>query len=367
MELVKKTERGNTLSTKEYRKLNGISYSDIRLFIQDRRKFYQEKILGEIGERKDTASTIMGDMVHTLLLEPDKFDQKFVLPACTPPVGQMKDLCDNLYTRTVRSMDENGKVTMQMSELLELAIQDTKYNGKGEEVAFKGKGVEKIVEMFTGAAEMYYKELRDNHGRTVVSTMQIEKAELIANEMRENPWTSKYLIDQPGEESHNELPVVFTYKGVELRGMLDRITVSHEKKKITPSDVKSSWDIESFDYSYVKNCYYIQAAMYDLAASAWATQQGIGDYTIEPMTFLSCDTRGYMQSIPYTLTGDDIGAAMYGFTLDNGKHYQGLLAVLKDIKWAIDNGKWNVSKDVYQDMEKKGHTGLGIVYKQTTI
>ncbi len=146
---------------------------------------------------------------------------------------------------------------------------------------------------------------------------------------------------------------------MELRGMIDRVIIDHDNKTITPVDIKSSWDIESFDYSYLKNCYYIQAAMYKLCIEAWAAQQGIEDYQIKPMKFLSCDTTGYMKSLTYTLTNEDIVAATEGFRV-RGKEYIGLKQALNEIQFGITTGMWNISKKA---VENNGHLSLEILYE----
>ena len=338
-----------------------LNSSAIRVFINDRQKFLKEFILNEPREQKDTASTIMGSIVHCLILERERFDDKYAIASMTPPVGQMKELCDNLYARTVKCMDKNGQVTLQMSVLMEQAIQDTKYNFDGTEKAFKGKSIEKIVDMFSGDPELYYKELRSNYGKTVVSIYQIEKAEAIVNEMKNNSYINEWVntVSSDTKEVYNELPIMFKYMDMDMKALLDRVIVCHTTMTIQPIDIKSGWDLEGFSYSYCKMGYYIQAAFYKQAILSWAENNDLGGYTILPLMFLVCDTGGYMRSVCYKLTGEDIIAAEEGFRIGN-KEYTGLLPALREIRWCQDQAIWNCSKEV---VDKQGILSIGLNYE----
>ncbi len=345
MNLIKTNSK---MTEHEYRSLRGrVNSSAVKVFIEDRNAFVREFIMGEMVVRKDTASTIMGSLIHCLILEKEKFDEKF---AITPSVisGQMGDLVENLYRRTVMSMNEEGHVTSSIQILLEQAINDTKFNTKGEEIAFKGKPFEKIVSMFEGSdAETLYLYRRKNHGKTVVSTYQIEKSELIVNEMKSNPWVTDYVnaVTTDGEQDvYSEYAIMFQYKDLPMKALLDRFIVNHKKRCITPVDIKTTWDADGVAYTYIKNLWYIQSAVYDMALGHFRTEHGLDNYTIEPLRFLIADTTGYMRSVSYKVTDYDRTKAYNGFMLKSGKKCIGLYEALNDIIYAQESGVWTATR-----------------------
>lgn len=351
-------QKQDRISEREYRSLKThVNYSMIKVFYEDRQRFVKEFILGEQIDRKESLSLVMGSLIDCLVTDRDRFDDKFCIVACTEPKGQMKDLADNLFRRTVMCL-EDGKVTLELSALLEQAIQDTKYDYTGTEVAFKGKTFDKIVEMFSGSdAELYYNEKRKNFGKTAVTVHNVEKAELIVNELRSNPFTTKYtVIEGEDIEVHDQLPILFKYKELECKALVDRLIVDHKNQTVQPIDLKSSYDPDGFGYSYLKHGYWIQAAHYDMAVSHWMEDM---HYQLLPMKFLVCDSTGVMASCVYELTEIDKQYAYDGFKLKSGRSYPGLITLLNDISWGIETGRWNVSRQVY---ENSGVVPLDIEY-----
>lgn len=356
-----KTNRGSNLNTREYRKLHNISYSDIKLWITDRKLFYRKKILGEQIVEKTSVSNTIGSLIHCKVLEPENEQKLF----CTAPVtvtGQMGLLAEAMYDRSVRYMDEEGRVTVNISTIIEEALNQVKYNNKGEEIAFKGKGLDKVIEMFSGSdAETLYSYLRANHGKTVITSYNDEQATRIVEELQRNEYTSKWInvVSSGAIEVHNEIPILFRHEGVEVKSLVDRMIIDHSEKKVYVTDVKSTWDSENFEKNYLQLCYYIQAILYHLAAKAYCIQQKIEDYTVVPMKYIVCDSQGYMQSVIYECTEEDLVKAYSGFTIGSRK-YIGLKECLEDINHSINTGVWNIGRKA---MLNQGVCKLEIPYQ----
>ncbi len=133
----------------------------MKQFDNDRKAFYREMILGESRAEKDTVSKVMGSLVHLYLSDGD-FSERFHLLNANEPKGQMKELVDNLYDRTMRSLEVDEQGNYRSTEKFEVlfmdAVQATKYDQDMKEVAFKGKDMQKIIGMFAESdAEIYYK------------------------------------------------------------------------------------------------------------------------------------------------------------------------------------------------------------------
>ena len=350
------------LSEKQYRGLKDrLSYSAIKTFDTDRKKFYSEFVLGESRKESESVSTLLGSLVHCLLAE-QNFEDKFHLLSAIEPKGQMKELVDALFKRTVKSLVD-GKPSEDFITLFTDAVQEVKYDGAGKEVAFKGKDLEKIVVLFEGTdAEIYYKELLQTIGKSVVTVSLVTKAEQIVEKLRGHSYTYEYANARTGGsiDVFNELTILFEIDGVPYKSMVDKVIVDHETKTITPLDWKTSWDSEEPQRAYLKFGYYLQAGLYDYALRTWAEEHNLTDYTLLPMKYIFCDTAGFATPVVLDLTQDDIMAAWTGFKL-RGYQYRGLKELMKDIAWHVDTGNWSESKEIF---DAKGHLSLGLDYDQ---
>ena len=83
--------QGKTRTEAEYRAIVMDSSSSLKEFSLDRRKYYKKYILNEQVTEDDSKASIMGRLVETLLMEPDKFDERFYMSSCiASPSGMMR-------------------------------------------------------------------------------------------------------------------------------------------------------------------------------------------------------------------------------------------------------------------------------------
>jgi len=360
MELQARVE-STQLSEKQYRGLKDrLSYSSIKLFDNDRKRFFHEAILGEPRKETESASTLMGSLVHCLLAG-QPFDEKFHMISVVEPKGQLKELVDALFRRTLKSMVD-GVVTEKFEILFTDAVQEVKYDVTGKEVAFKGKDLDKIVGMFEGDAEIYYKELLQTIGKSVVTVNLVTKAEQIVQKLQGHSYTYQYANARSaqGIDVFNELTILFEIDSVPYKSMLDKVIVNHDAKTIEPLDFKTSWNSEEPQGSYLKFGYYLQAALYDYALSQWVKEHNLENYTIVPMKFIFCDTSGFADPVVLGLSQDDLIAGWNGFKL-RGYEYRGLKELMSDIAWHVDTGNWATSKTIY---DAKGYIQLALNYEE---
>lgn len=357
--------RTDLMSEQEYRSLKDrLSYSSIKLFDEDRKKFYKEFILGEPSKDKETVSKIMGSLVHCYLAEQSFYD-KFHMLSAVEPKGQMMLLVDNLYERAMKSVsinDEGERVLTENFETIFMdAVQATKYDHDMKEINFKGKDMQKILALFVDSdAEIYYKEKLDAIGKMVVSVSTITKAEQIVEKLRGHSYTHEIANCRTGGKLKvfHELAILYSIAGVEYKSLVDKLIIDDEVKTIQPIDWKTSWDNEEPDRAYLKFGYYLQGAMYDLAVKYWAKENGYADYTILPMKFIFCDTSGWADPVVLTLTTDDIERSVRGFKI-RGYRYRGLQELMQDIAWHQESGNWATSKAIF---DRGGDMKLNLAY-----
>jgi len=157
------------IAKSEYRKINKLSASDIKLFNENRYKFYVTRVLGEKQEDLTSPPIVLGQLCDFILSDcrgsldefDKRFDEKFKLLSIKKGSGQMFLLVDELFKFTLRDMDEEGNITSSFSTRFEEAFDKLQSQDK-----FKGKKVEWALEQFRNSdEEIYFQECLDSIGR----------------------------------------------------------------------------------------------------------------------------------------------------------------------------------------------------------
>lgn len=209
---------GKVKTEKEYRANTLDSSSSLKVFSQDRRKYYKLYVLGEKvpDEESDTKASIIGRVVETLLLEKDQFDNRFCMSCLhKAPTGLMLAFVEALYKLSKLAKDSESSKTFE-----EIARDAHKESG------FK-IGFDAVLEKFSGKdPEIYYKELLDIRGKglTVVTIDDVTNAERIVEELKTNEITAKIvnLVNSDRYTVHNQLQIEgYDIDGLKLKSMLD--------------------------------------------------------------------------------------------------------------------------------------------------
>ena len=319
------------------------SSSSLKEFSMDRKKYYRKYILGESVEDKDTQAATIGRVVETLLLEPELFDEKFYMSACaTAPTSLMLAFVEGLYKFTKECTDDNGNVTRSFEDISKDAYAES---------GFKIK-YDAVISKFVGSdAEIYYNEIRKvrSQNLTVITTEDVANAEKIVEELRNNPVTKDVvnLVNSPRYTVYNQLQVEgYVLDNLEFKSMMDKVVVDHEACTIQVYDLKCTWSVENFlEEYYLYRRAYIQALLYYKAAIHFMNNtEEIRGYRVEPPRFIVCDSTNYYNPLIYTLSDKDLEDAYNGFTHKN-REYTGVATLIKDLKWAIENNTWNISRE----------------------
>jgi hypothetical protein len=319
------------------------SSSSLKEFSMDRKKYYKKYILGENIEDKENQAATMGKIVETLLMEPELFDQKFYMSACiSAPTGLMLAFVEALYKFTREATDEDGNVTRSFEEISKDAYAESGFKIKYDAVIGKFAGSD---------AEIYYNEIRKvrTMGLTVVTAEDVNTAEKIVEELRNNPVTKDVvnLVSSARYTVHNQLQVEgYTLDHHEFKSMMDKVVIDHEEKTVQVYDLKCTWSVENFlEEYYLYRRAYIQALLYYKAAIHYMNNTPeIRGYRVEPPKFIVCDSTNYYNPLIYTLSDKDLENAYNGFTHKN-REYKGVATLIKDLQWAIENNTWNISRE----------------------
>lgn len=322
------------------------SSSSLKEFSMDRKKYFRKYILGEDVEDKDTQAATMGRIVETLLMEPEEFDKRFYMSSCVEaPSALMLAFVNALYKHTKDATDDHGNVGLTFEELSRAAYADS---------GFKIK-YEAVISKFVGSdAEIYYNEMRTVKAQnlTVVTTEDVTNAEKIVEELRNNPFTKDVVntVSSKRYSVYNQLQIEgYEVDGHMFKSMMDKVIVDHEQQTIQVYDLKCTWSVENFlEEYYLYRRAYIQAYLYFCAADKlrFINDSEMGDYIVLPTKFIVCDSTNYYNPLIYTLTPKDLEDAYDGFE-HKGRQYKGVKELVEDLKWALENNIWNISRENY--------------------
>ena len=334
--------QGTVKTEAQYRAIYLDSSSSLKEFSTDRRKYHKKYILNEVVEDEDSKAATMGRMVETLLMEPHLFDERFYLSTCmSTPTGLMFEFVEALYKHTVAATADDGTITRNFEDICKDAYTDS---------GFKIK-LDAVLTKFIGSdAEVYYKEIREVRPKhlTVVAAQEIANAEKIVVELKTNPTTAEIvnLVTDVQYSVHNQLQVEnYEVFGHMFKSMMDKVVVDHKAKKVQVYDLKCTWSVENFyNEYYLYRRAYIQGFLYHKAAESWASEMGYGDYKILHPKFIVCDSTNYMNPLVYAMGQDSINNAFDGFEY-KGREYPGVAQLIEDLKWALDNDVWNISRE----------------------
>lgn len=336
---------GNNTNTSEtsYREKSVDSSSSLKDFSLDRKKYFKKYVLLEEVEEKDNQSIKMGQLVELLLLEPNRFDEKFSMSACASiPTNLMLNFVEALYKYTKNATNEEGVVMREFKDISQDAYVES---------GFKIK-YEAVIQKFAGSdAEIYFNEILKvrTQGLTVVTTEDVTNAEKIVEELKTNFVTKDIinLVNSVNWEVHNQLQVEgYEINGLPMKSMMDKIIINHIDKVIYVYDLKTTWASELFyrEY-YLYRRAYIQAYVYHVAIQHYRNINFPG-YSIQPIKFIVCDSTNYYNPLIYKLTFEDLKEAKEGFEY-KGTKYPGVTEIVDNLKFAIENNLWNISKTNY--------------------
>jgi len=346
----------------DYRKIDKINASAIKMFDKSRFDFYKYYVLKTKKTEDYSPFLAMGLLIDFILSDckgsldefDKRFDEKFKLLSVKKGSGQMFLLVDELFKFTLRDMDEEGNITSSFSTRFEEAFDKIQSQDK-----FKGKKVEWALEQFRNSdEEIYFQECLESIGKYVVDQSMLEKAKSVV-EMVIQDENVNWLFNSAQElDNLGKTVIEFEYLGMECKCEIDLFHLDYTNKKAIITEIKTNWDIINFQKVYLKLRYYLSAAFYYKAVEWYLKENNLKDWIVE-FQFLSIDTSpNKLKPIIYTLNDNDINKSIQGFSTIYDK-YRGLNELMEDIKWSQDNQIWNVDKFIF---EKNNKVPLEIVY-----
>lgn len=348
------------MTEQEYRLLPEDSYSSIKVFLDDRKKYYKKFILNEEVPEDESDSLTFGDLVDCLRFTPDKYESKFTMLATQIPSGQYLKFCDALMKYTMYAINrETGEVTREMEAMMLDAYNSVKYDRNHNIIDFKRDSFDKVKENFANpekGLKAYYDHCRNSIGKQVIDLTMFENANRLVANLADNFVTKEIInLKTDGDvKIFNQFPIQgelvpsltlsVPYK---LKCLVDKLIINRVEKRIYVYDLKTAWDNEqTFIHNILKYRYYFQGALYYYLVEQWRrNQRELQDYTTMYTKFIVAESTGYKNPLIYEMDENSFRQGMYGFNVNKSRHYVGVIKAVRDLQWHKENAVWNISKD----------------------
>ena len=255
-----------------YRADEALSYSMLSKF--DREGF---KALSTLFDPISTPSLLFGSLVDTLLTNPSKFSEEFIIVSEVNISDSVKTVLEDIYATT-----KQKSLVDVPDEVIHHCCKKNNYYIDDKWAAKRKK------EILLGVH--YYNLLHKCEGKKVISKELYDEALACKKALCTNPETSKYFMPDPEGKYENFYQLKFKgeYQGISLRCMFDCLHIDYENKIITPIDLKTTSKMEyEFPQSFITYRYGIQAQLYYyLLTSILIKDEYFKDFKVEPFKFI---------------------------------------------------------------------------------
>jgi hypothetical protein len=321
------------ISEEEYRALPMPSYSLLKKLDDHGPRSIGKKYVYE-SEAID-----FGSLLDCRLFTPEIFKDKFYFESVNKPTGQVLDLANYIHNQA----KELGLTLQDINTDTVLATAD-------ELKLFDNvKDVNKRINKFDN--ELFWNYLsakQDSHGKTVFTPDIEEECAKAEQIIRTHTKTSFLFEDAEEVETINQMMIVATIHGVDVKGMLDMVRINHKDKTITPYDLKATeYRQVNFPIQFKRMKYYLQGALYSLLLRAFYADLIISGYVVKNFCFLVY-SRSDRYPFIWEMSDTWMDKAIYGYVDNDGDH-DGIIDLLHDYKFYVENNFFEVDRIIAEN------------------
>ena len=273
--------------------------------------------------------TVIGDGVDLLLTQGEHiFLKQFYFSTVERPTGQMGDFVWHLFA--------NRNDTMAENIAYELA-------------GFKRDTLAKVRERFEKEGRAYYDDLIAGEGKKVVTPTQYNTIQVIANSLKTNPFTSKYILGNSQYKVYTQQAINFQYEGIECKGLLDLVVVDTVNNILYPIDLKTT--TTSLNYwveTLLKHRYDFQAAFYTEGLMRSDLSKYGKNLKINNFRFIVESQKYPGSPLIYEMSNNLMALGKTGGTYLH-KEYEGFDQAIDRLKWHSANDLWAYTREDYQN------------------
>ena len=258
------------MTVAEYREVERLSNSMLSWIKTGPKYFLKMVELGYDNEEKQSYLTF-GTIVHMFLLQKDEFNKQYYVLKYYPPSNNLQNkLCEAVIASGVNDIDNWDKIYRAVYSIKNKSLNSIK------------KDVSELYSKYNG----YTAEAIDNKGKKPISEEDYINLLDIERNVNDHIGAYKalnnnYYAFDPDIEIHNEYPILYKYRGIEMKALLDRFIFDLKGLELQIIDIKTSsvrsertnfkdsflHSIDIFDYDR-------QLYSYKAAAKWWLMDKG---------------------------------------------------------------------------------------------
>ena len=246
-----------------------MSYSGLNKLAYSPGAFYQHYVLKQRDDTVDKAAA-EGKLLHCKILNPETFDQEFIILPDTFPSDNPKKVLDKLFVKLKSENPDLAVIPLPLI-LSESSVHDIILELLREENLYQSlkTNAQRLDKMLTEKNISYLQFLILSGSRTVVDQAMVTFADRAKDAFmsRKNVREIMALDDftTANVKVFNEIPLASFPEQYSfgLRGIIDNLVIDHDNRVIRINDLKkSSKALSNFQDSIEYYKYWIQAAMY---------------------------------------------------------------------------------------------------------
>jgi hypothetical protein len=253
-----------TMENDFYSKPFKFSYSSLNKLMWNPQAFYQMYVLGN-REEKTESYLVNGKIIHCLLLEPDKFNDQFIVSPTKLPGDSIRTVVDIVF-KHAQELQTNGDQRTEFTEYSDAVLDVLKDINLHQSLKTDQQRIDK---MYTPDAISYWDFLKAKGTKTLIDQETYDfcntGVELIKLNKPVCDLIGCNISEFENKEVFNELPLECNIndKPFGLKGIIDNIVIDHDKKVININDIKTtSKDLKDFGETIEFYNYWMQAAIY---------------------------------------------------------------------------------------------------------
>lgn len=280
----------------------------------------------------------LGSAIHCEVLEPDEFDDRYLVSNIVAPGGMYATFIDTLF----RTRSKDGK------EFTGLQKETWIVNAHGE-AGFKWPA-KKVWEKFESEPDLsgYYQALINTKDKILLSGKDKKAIEGCMAGTRSHTKAAELLYGYVLSDCRNELEVVWRHPKhpwFKMKSIFDRVIIDETTKTAILVDLKTtSKPVSSFKYSYQKYDYHRQMALYKMGLKWYlennftcmdGSKPNIDDWNFE-VYIVATQTNGYGDTAVYTPCEEDLVLGL-----------EQADKLLTRMAWHFDNDEWDQPMEYY--------------------
>lgn len=275
--------------------------------------------------------SLSDDLLLDKVMNNNTFKEKYYLFDGNKPSATLGELCDIIVKNYDKLPDSSA------------ILKIVKHNAFWSNIRVEEKLIAKYdTEEFWDYLNIMF-EVQD---RIIVTSNDYNDAEECVNLLLNHKHS--YKLFNNDFENYYQYKFNFQYKGFNIRGIIDKMSIDHNNKIVYMEDIKtSSSKAHEFVKSFIKYCYYFQESVYSLAFDTICKELNLENYTLAPFKFIVI---GRYEKVPHIFEVSDKwhNAALNGFKTKSGYKYRGLNENLDLIYYHWKNKAYTFNKEVYE-------------------